>query len=345
MGGSLICNIADVSFATAPNLRRPAIAISIANPVSEYDTSDQMTAARISRLPDFIAVGPGRTGTTWLHRVLEGQVDLPYGVKETQFFNTFYAKGIDWYAHHFRYATGERKVAEICPYFIDLQARDRIKMHIPNCKIITTLRNPVDHSYSAYKLLRHYVWARGTFEEVLNTRPHLDRGNRYAFYLKGWFDKFGRENVLVTMYDELRSDPQSYLNRVCDFTGVSRIALAEKGEVSDDVNAYARAPRNRKLAQNARHVMWWLKGRQAYGVIDLLERAGVWQFCYGRGEAFPPLTAEQEKMLRERFRPEVEALEDLLKIDLSAWKKPRAARSEKEIAQPARELQPQPLSR
>ena len=69
------------------------------------------------RLPEIIGAGPGRTGTTWLHRVLEGHVDLPWGVKETQFFNTFYDKGIDWYAHHFRYATGQRKIVEICPSF------------------------------------------------------------------------------------------------------------------------------------------------------------------------------------------------------------------------------------
>ena len=288
-----------------------------------------MASARPLRLPEFIGVGPGRTGTTWLHRVLEGHVDLPYGVKETQFFNTFYEKGIDWYLHHFRYANGSRKIAEICPYFIDPDARDRIKLHIPNCKIITTLRNPVDHSYSAYKLLRHYVWARGSFEEVLNTRPHLDRGNRYAFYLKGWFDKFGRENVLVTMYDELRVDPQSYLDRVCDFVGIAKISLANRGQVGDDVNAYERAPKNRKLAQNARHVMWWLKSHQAYGAINLLDRTGVWQYCYGRGEKFPPLSPEQEASLRERYRPEVEALEELLKIDLSAWKQPRLARESK----------------
>ncbi len=94
-----------------------------------------MSKSSPRRLPEIIGAGPGRTGTTWLHRVLEGRVDLPYGVKETQFFNTFYDKGIDWYAHHFRYATGDRKIAEICPYFFHPLAPDRIKAHIPNCRI------------------------------------------------------------------------------------------------------------------------------------------------------------------------------------------------------------------
>src|SRR5579872_2619142 len=75
------------------------------------------------RLPEFLGVGPPRTGTTWLHNVLEGHVDLPYGIKETGFFSVYYDKGIDWYARHFRYATGERPVGEISCYFFEAEAR------------------------------------------------------------------------------------------------------------------------------------------------------------------------------------------------------------------------------
>ena len=39
------------------------------------------------------------------------------------------------------------------------------------------------------------------------------------------------------------------------------------------------------------------------------------------GEKFVPLSPEIDARLRDRFRPEVEALEDLIGRDLSAWKK------------------------
>jgi hypothetical protein len=282
-----------------------------------------MSPAMSRRLPEIIGAGPGRTGTTWLHRVLEDHVDLPHGVKETQFFNTFYDKGIDWYARHFRYATGERKIAEICPYFFHPEAPARIKTHIPNCRVITTLRDPVDHAFSAYKLVLHFAWAHGTFDEVLKSRPNLGSGNRYASHLKTWFDLFGRENVLVTMYDELRAQPQSYLDRVTDFMGIERIGISARPDIGDDVHSFARAPKSRALARRARHMMYWLQSHQAYGVSNLLERAGVWDYCYGRGEPFGRLTPEQEQRLRERYLPEVEALEELLGIDLAAWKKPQ----------------------
>jgi hypothetical protein len=278
------------------------------------------------RLPDVIGVGPPRTGTTWLHRVLEGHVDLPYGVKETQFFTTFYDKGIDWYARHFRYATGERQIVEICPYLLNPLAPDRIKKHLPDCRVIATLRNPVDLTFSVYKMNIHYAWTRGSLDEVLKSRPDLGGWSRYATRFKKWFETFGRENVLVTMYDELRADPQKYLDRITGFIGVERIALSEKPQIRDDINSFGLAPRNRKLARRATRVMYWLKGRQAYGTINLLDRAGIWEFCQGGGQPFPRLTPEQEDSLRARYLPEVEALEELLAIDLSAWKKPRTPR-------------------
>jgi hypothetical protein len=285
-------------------------------------------ASQKVRLPEFMGIGPPRTGTTWLHNVLEGHVDLPYGVKETLYFTTFYDKGFDWYARHFRYATGARKVGEICPYFFDTEAIERIKPLMPNCKFVVTMRDPVDRLYSMYKALRYSAEARrGTFEQALNAWPSMAKGNRYASNLKNWYDNFGRENVLVTMYEELRTDQQRYVNRVTDFIGIERISLAARGQIRDDVNGFKRAPRNRRLARRAWKFKYWLKGRQAYGLVNLLERGGVWEYCAGRGEVHPPLTAEQDARLRERYRPEVEALEEMLKVDLSAWKKPRAPRN------------------
>lgn len=279
------------------------------------------------RLPDVIGIGPPRTGSTWLYKVLRDVVDMPKGVKDTRFFDHFFEKGIEWYADHFRYATGDRKIVEICPgIFFRPQARELIKTYIPDCKVFVTLRNPVDRTYSVYKLLRHYGWVRrGTFDEILNAWPHLAGGNRYAAHLEGWFESLGYENVLITMYDELRDEPQTYVNQVCDFIGIGRVGLAQRADLGGEVNSFARAPKNHRLARRATAVNDWLKSHRAYGVQSALERAGVWEFCQGRGEIYPRLTPGQEERLRVRFLPEVEALEKLLGMDLSAWEKPRAA--------------------
>ena len=73
--------------------------------------------------------------------------------------------------------------------------------------------------------------------------------------------------------------------------------------------------------------MYWLRDRRAYSMINALDRVGVWALCFGGGAPYPRLTAEQDARLRQRYLPEVEALEALLGCDLSRWKRPGEARA------------------
>jgi hypothetical protein len=284
------------------------------------DPEERARGKQARQLPDCIAVGVGRSGTTWLHEVLTGHVGLPHGVKETDFFFRRYANGIDWYKSFFRHCAPGRPILEICPtYFSSAEARQRMKEHIPDCRIICTFREPVERAYSHYKLMRHNVWTRASFEEVVNRSREIAEMNQYALNLRGWQQTFGRDNVLVCLYDDLEHDPQGYLDCVCDFIGIPPFPLPRSAAVAR-LNSFPAAPRSRRLAQNARHVRDWLRGCRLYWVDRLLEHAGVWHFCFDGGEVFPPVEPELERQLRQRFLPEVEALEQLIGRDLSAWK-------------------------
>jgi len=177
----------------------------------------------MERLPSFIGIGPARTGSTWLHHALGEVAGLP-SEKESNFFSDRYHKGIRWYAKRFVHLD-TIPIGEICPYFSSVDAIDRIHEYLPDCKIICTLRDPVDRAYSHYKLLRREGYAAGGFEETIATQVQPSEGNRYAFYLRKWQERFGNDRVLVTIYDDLRSDPQAHLNQVCDFIGAQKIVL------------------------------------------------------------------------------------------------------------------------
>src|SRR5438046_10530825 len=88
------------------------------------DRPDKVRRSFSLRLPDFLCVGPGRTGTTWLHAVLSGHVGLPRGVKETRFWGQHYDRGVEWYADHFGGCDPELPIGEACPYFATIGARD-----------------------------------------------------------------------------------------------------------------------------------------------------------------------------------------------------------------------------
>lgn len=282
------------------------------------------------RLPDFLGVGPSRTGTSWLDQVLRLRADLPANVKEVRFFARYYYKGIDWYAWHFRHARGDRPIGELCPYFGSAEVRRRIKLHLPDCRIICTLRDPVDRLYSNYKLLRHAMRARAPFMEQFERQSVLGGPDSYAPHLADWFELYGRDRVKVLFYNELRSDPQRYIDRVCDFLEIERIDLAEVKPLGSKVNSYDRAPRNPRLARRARHWRTFLRNHDFYRTQNFLKDIGFWAFCGGRGQKFLPLTPEEDARVREWFLSDIEAVERLLGCDLSRWKTSRSRRDRPE---------------
>ena len=274
---------------------------------------------------DFIVVGPQRTGTTWLDQVLRGHVGLPEGAKETDFFIRHYERGIEWYLDYFRKSPSGLPVGEIDPnYFGSAAARERIAQHVPRCRIICSFRDPTERAYSSYRVMRRDAWTRAGFEETVARNPVIRESSRYAHHLEQWQRMFGAERVLVCIYDDLEAEPQAYLDRICGFIGIAPVKVAATVGAFERVNAVTHAPRSRRLAQNARNARDWMRTHRWHRVLSALERAGVWRFCFGGGEPFLPPDAETEARMREHFRPEVEALEQMTGRDLSAWKRPRA---------------------
>jgi len=273
------------------------------------------------RLPDFIAVGPPRTATTWLHQALKGRVGLPRAIKDSHFFVLHYDKGLEWYASLFRDCLRDVPIGEFsADYFAAPAARERIVRDIPKCRIIITLRDPVARLYSHYRKGYEEAYFRGTFEECLEARPDLLDWSRYARHVRAWYDSFGAENVLVLMQDELKRDAQKFLDRVTQFIGIEPIPLATVPTAFDQVNAISRMPRSRRVAWLARTVRDWLERRGALGIIEMARGAGLRPIVFGGGPPFPPLRADTEARLRREFEPEIEELEQLLGYRLPQWR-------------------------
>ena len=275
------------------------------------------------RLPDFIAVGPQRTGTTWLHKMLRGQVGLP-ATKETDFFLKNFARGLDWYLDFFAACPDATPMGEIDPnYFGEAIARERIAEVIPRCKIIVSLRDPTERAWSSYRTMRRDAWTRAGFIETVMRNPIIRESSRYAFHLESWRRDFGEDRVMVCLYDDLEVDPQAYLDRICEFIGAARIVVRGTAAATERVNTVTEAPRSRRLARSARDARDWLAMHRWHRMGRALEQLGLWRFAFAGGEEFGAIDPSAEARLRLHFRPEVDALEQLLGRDLSVWKNPR----------------------
>jgi len=252
---------------------------------------------------------------------------MPRRTKETLYFSNNYSLGLKWYLYHFRGYPSSMVLGEITPTYFDYRESPmRIARDLPDSKVVCSLRDPVARIYSHYRLLRSEGWiSRQTFQEALDHHAtwadqagNLLGTNRYAFHLDRWFRELGRENVLVTLVDDLEKDTQAYLDRITDFIGSARIQLKATGTAAKRINPRERAPLHPHLAARARRLKSAMERKRLYRTIEFLEP--FFRYCNGRGEFFPPLDANSAQILRDRFRPEVEALEDLLDRDLSHWK-------------------------
>jgi hypothetical protein len=282
-----------------------------------------MSDEKTLRLPSFIHVGPPRTGTTWLHEMLTGHVGLP-SEKETRFFDIRYDRGVEWYCSLFGDCPANSPAGEMGPtYFANAVARERIKHHIPDCKIIITFREPAARLYSLYRLIRS---GRRPVEDTFEGywRFQLDCGAdpcSYATQLKRWQAAFGKSRVLVRFYEDLSANPQGYLDSVCDFIGARRIALDRRTTGSAKVYSAPAAAHSSTLARRTYETLDWARRHGARPLIGLGRRTAVWKLVRRKFvEEFPPLSEEAADEIRATMLPETEELERITGRDLSSWK-------------------------
>lgn len=272
------------------------------------------TGTATGSLPDFIIIGSQRCGTTTLHRVLglHPQV-FTTPVKELYFFtDRNYHRGLRWYQRHFSQRNGEKVAGESSPdYILSETVAQRIKQHLPEAKLILTVRNPVERAYSAYWFHRvNLVETHRTFEDALEADlGYIDRGF-YLQHIQKYFKHFAREQVLVVLNDDLRDDPNGVYQRCFDFLGVDdSVIFPEMGEALNRPGIHDTTLYN-LVFQNPS----WLKvlppGTGARRLVK-----------YGRRRPFkhPPMNPDTRQRLVETFqRPNAE-LGAFLGRDLSHW--------------------------
>ena len=279
-------------------------------------------------LPSFFVIGPPRTGSSWLHEVLQGRVVLPTPTKETRFFDIHFHRGIKWYRAHFPHCRERLEVGEVAPtYFASTQAREHIARVIPKARVVCVFRNPVERLLSLYRLKRAYGMIPWNLEQAISLDPELLESSRYATHLRAWQQALGTDQVLPTVYDDLCDQPQSFVDTLADFIGVGRFALTPSQMQYVFASESMTLPRSYYCTHRATAMAEWLKGRRLDGVVTTVKRSPFIKLFLGGGVPFLDLPREASASLYECLRAEVDALETLLNRDLSPWKAPRAQRS------------------
>lgn len=277
----------------------------------------------MSRLPNFLYIGPAKAGSTWIYDVLarHPQIFMAPG-KGLYFFTSHYDQGLDWYRGHFRGADGAVVVGEVShTYLASAEACGRIAAANPGMRLMVCLREPVQRLFSDYLDGVKNGQITESFEQALERYPELCDGSRYARHLAPYLERFGRQNLHVGIFDELEAAPDRFAARLFAFLGVSPqpLAPAQRGAMLP-----AAQPRSRtvvKLAKRASHVARELGLRQLRGraKTSRVLRSALYR-PFEPGEK-PRMAPQTQQRLRGEFREELRALDALLGSDfLKLWR-------------------------
>ena len=293
-------------------------------------------------LPNFLIIGAHKCGTTSLYEYLRQhpQVFMPQ-LKEPSFF-TFENQNLDHfpamkrnvvtrfedYADLFREANGYAAVGEASPmYFKCSYSAANIKRHLPHARLILILRNPLERAYSHFQMeLRNGTVKSRNFAEAIHEYELLPDGIRYQRYihdgkyftlLKPYLDLFGAENILVLLFDQLRSDPFGLMKSVFEFLGIDDEFMPDLSEKHNEGGLW-------------RNPLWKVYYRNIHPALGTLAEtlpedmrarlaAGAKKMRRSAVVKPPELSAQTKTELTVLFREEILKLQDLIRQDLTGW--------------------------
>jgi len=247
------------------------------------------------------------------------QLCFPAGVKETAFLSARFSKGWSWYWSHFEHWRLGQLCAEIGPQAFDRpEAAQRLWEHNPSCRIIISLRDPVERSFSMWLHLRRKGYIDCDFSAATQSVPAILGASHYRGHIERWLELFGRQRVLFVLLEDIASSPQSVLLRVYDFAGIDRVPVP--AAVSERLGL-RQLPAFPHLARLAARGANWLRDRRLYGPIELAKSLGLREAIFGGAAApLPTLDSDMRRQLIEEFEPDITYVEELLDRRLDTWR-------------------------
>jgi hypothetical protein len=201
-------------------------------------------------------------------------------------------------------------------------------LYAPNCKIIVVLRNPVDRAFSSFCYQRYRgVEPLDDFEDaicqelsgnskikILRDRQYISKGVYYD-QVKNLFDTFGRENVLVVFFTDLKLNPVEVLNCVFVFLNLSEFDVKAMSPVNAAKKIRSKAVANFIGGEN------FIKTVFRHLLSEKLKRKVIHMVRGVNSTESDKLSMsiDTRNKLIKYYRPHNARLSELLDCDLSHW--------------------------
>jgi len=201
-------------------------------------------------MPTFLVIGAAKSGTTALWTYLRQHPDIFMpDFKEPQYFafaegekpsfggpSTTIGRAITTrsaYEALFAEAGNARAIGEASNLYLYVDdAAGRVASELPAAKLIAILRQPADRAFSAYQHLKRQAREPAPdFEAALVAEEQrirdgwgfLWRYRDFGYYgrqLRRYADRFGGDQILVHLHEDLEAEPEETMRRTYEFLEV-----------------------------------------------------------------------------------------------------------------------------
>lgn len=172
----------------------------------------------LKNIPNYIGIGFRRSGTSWLHKVINSHNEI--GKPEDgglHFFSNNYSLGIDWYKSNLELYENKKIIIEMSvsysyPEFARISA-ERIRQFNREINIFMCLRNPIKRAYSDYlrSIRMSEISPNEDFYEIMKNKNIIYERSKYKNILRNYYNNFPKDNIKIFFYEDLREDPKLFL--------------------------------------------------------------------------------------------------------------------------------------
>ena len=294
--------------------------------------------------PNLFIVGAPKCGTSAMYEYLAEHPQVKMcAMKEPNFFDTdllYKSKRLTQEKYNQLFTTDNDTlvIGEASPWYLySKSAANNIYQFNPEAKIIILLRNPIDMMYALHsELLYQGCENEVDFEKAISLETGRKAGTinhdfsnphesvyyhdlvTYSPQVERYFNVFGKENVKVIIFDELKNDASKVYKNVLQFLGLN---------ADFEINTKVVNP-NKTYAFDFLRKLIMLPGNSIKTLVKIILpsqqlRIKVAQFLLKSNtkiEKRKPLESDFIHNLKPIFKSDIEKLEQLLNIDLSNWK-------------------------
>lgn len=275
-------------------------------------------------LPNFIVIGPAKAGSRWIYECLREHfsICMAKNTKGTRFFERYYDRGIEWYEHFFESCSDDLVKGEVDETYISCpEAAERIHRHIPEIKLITCLRNPIERTFSAYLYFSRMGIINEPFESAMDKyRKILISDSLYYDHLSNYMKYFPKNNILIMLHDDMGKDPVQFFEKICDFLGID--STFKPSQLYTRINE-AKEPRSRIINKLAIKTSLLLRKWDMLGPYYKIRNSLLLQkimFSKAYGKNYPTMSESDRKRLQDEYRDQIIGLSGLIGRDLTNWK-------------------------